>query len=314
MGRRTTLLVGNGLNLVSSDVSWTELIRSLCPPSLELESRGNDSVPLPIQFEVIAARGGYESWASGKDQYLELKKKVRDYLARYEQAPNSLHERVGKLPIDCLVTTNYDYAIESSLPAASESYKRELKAGTKYLFESTSCRNGVDFYHAHGVQDVPSTICIGYEHYLGYVQKMRSHFLNKADEDHPSSTEVIDNLVKGKASDSITWPDLFFCSDVYIVGLGLGFSEIDLWWLLTLRAAYFSEAEDIVKASANRIVYYDVFKCDAGDELAREREAKHSAKAIALDGLHVEYAPIAVRSYSDGYHKVLNEVENTLQS
>ena len=75
MGRRTTLLGGNGLNLVSNSLSWTELIQSLRPPSLNLKSNGNDDVPLPIQFEMIAARTGSDSWEAGKDQYLELKKK-----------------------------------------------------------------------------------------------------------------------------------------------------------------------------------------------------------------------------------------------
>ena len=98
MGRRTTLLVGNGLNLVTNPVSWSDLIQSLCPPSLNLKSSGNDDVPLPIQFEIIAAHAGSDSWASGKDQYLELKKKVRDYLVRYEQEPNYLHEHDGFAP------------------------------------------------------------------------------------------------------------------------------------------------------------------------------------------------------------------------
>ena len=214
----------------------------------------------------------------------------------------------------CLVTTNYDYAIESAFPESSESYKRELSSGTKYLFEATSCWNGVKFYHAHGVQDVPSSIYIGFEHYLGYVQKMRSHFLNKADADCPSSTKVIDDLVEGNVSDPITWPDLFFCSDVYIVGLGLGFSEIDLWWLPILRAAFFSEVVDGTKVSRNRIVYYDVLECDAGDRCKKEKEARRSSKAIALDGLHVEYTTMPASSYADGYHKVLNEIESALRA
>ncbi len=32
--------------------------------------------------------------------------------------------------------------------------------------------------------------------------------------------------------DNLSWAELFFCTNVYIVGLGLDFSEVDIWWLL----------------------------------------------------------------------------------
>lgn len=64
-------------------------------------------------------------------------------------------------------------------------------------------------------------------------------------------------MVTGKRESKHIWPELFFTSDIAIVGLGLDYSEIDLWWLLSMRAALFSPNKGLIE-NENRIIFYQI--------------------------------------------------------
>ena len=51
--------------------------------------------------------------------------------------------------------------------------------------------------------------------------------------------------------DNVSWAELMFRTNVYIVGFGMGFSEIDIWWLLNKRARMIQED----KCISNTITY-----------------------------------------------------------
>lgn len=53
----------------------------------------------------------------------------------------------------------------------------------------------------------------------------------------------------------------FFISDVHIIGLGLNYNEMDLWWVLNIRRRIKWEDPRIIK---NRIYYYPVEPLDPG--------------------------------------------------
>ena len=52
----------------------------------------------------------------------------------------------------------------------------------------------------------------------------------------PFCNTHIDKKIQDKTYDGISWAELFFCSNLYIAGFGMGFAEIDLWWLINCRA------------------------------------------------------------------------------
>ena len=41
----------------------------------------------------------------------------------------------------------------------------------------------------------------------------------------------------------ISWIDLMFTTDVYIVGFGMDFSEQDIWWILNKRQRFIKEGK-----------------------------------------------------------------------
>lgn len=113
-----TLLIGNGLNLTAGAISWNEMLDDLCPASLRITSdnENEEQVPLPIQFEIMGAKEGVRTPERRRDPYLVLKEKVKERLLENLPEPSSLHKQVYRTGINNIITTNYDYALESSSP------------------------------------------------------------------------------------------------------------------------------------------------------------------------------------------------------
>lgn len=80
--------------------------------------------------------------------------------------------------------------------------------------------------------------------------------------------------------DYISWIELFFRTNVYIVGFGMVFSEIDIWWLLNKRARFLLEVPEI----KNSITYLYNNKY--------ESEEKKPAVFAALRAFQVSYESI----------------------
>lgn len=50
-----------------------------------------------------------------------------------------------------------------------------------------------------------------------------------------------------------SWADVFFMTDLHIIGFGLDFAELDIWWLLNRRIRLNKDYDNPVK---NKIYYY----------------------------------------------------------
>lgn len=227
------------------------------------------------------------------------------------------------------MTTNYDQVLETCLPPAHNCRIDDQK----YLLHRTGEVYGRPLYHIHGIagRRRNNTICIGYEHYMGYVQKLRSRLIEDLGRHEVARHVAYLMLGLDRASD--TWEDLFFSSDIAIVGLGLGYEEADLWELITLRAAVLYTGDRMRWAlhtiqgfRANRIVYYDV-ECDCmivagsgGGDVIIDDHYQHAdrfkaGKYQALRNLGVEVRVAHVSSsvrddaqFVEGYKAILDEL------
>ena len=109
------------------------------------------------------------------------------------------------------------------------------------------------YWPIHGNVDSPRSIMLGFDHYCGALSKVESYV--KGGYEMPEKgrmTSITKRLEKG-ISEVLSWIDLFFCSDVHIIGQGLDYSEMDLWWILNKRRRLKQKDEELIK---NRIVYY----------------------------------------------------------
>ena len=93
-----------------------------------------------------------------------------------------------------------------------------------------------------------------------------------------------------------SWIDSFILGNVYILGFGYDFSEVDLWRLLNRN-----KRQNIVHGST---VFYNVHK--TGDKV-------NDAQAKLFDMLGVEIAPFKTKKdYLKGYDDAISDIKNRI--
>ena len=124
-----------------------------------------------------------------------------------------------------------------------------------------------------------------------------------------------------------SWIDLFFISDVHVVGYGFDMSEIDLWWILNRRIRILKEERSIVR---NRIFFHaqeqkgdleygqcaDLKEClcaNIKDICSKEREKEEELeKRKILEVFGVNYVAYQTEIVNDDYNplyeKILNDI------
>lgn len=206
------LLVGNGINRLSKDYSWENLLDELIIDiGKENAIEHRKTKPLTLLYEEIFFRSRKYL---DKDE-IGLKKKISDLVNKLKR--NEFHKKFLNLGTTHILTTNYDYNLEKSAYGSVENGKSvNVSPERKYnLFRRRQINNQY-IWHIHGEAEIPNSITLGHEHYSGYLQKMRNHLTDKNHERN-------------------SWVDLFIESDVHIVGLSLDYTEIDLWWLIIYK-------------------------------------------------------------------------------
>jgi hypothetical protein len=277
----TALLIGNGLNrCYDSTISWASLLEDI---SEQYNVNYAPGVSFPMKFESIANQILDSRKNVTADIYMELKQTICQRVSNQKPPEKSIHKRfVCDLGIKYIMTTNYDYMLEFSIPGCD---KKDINPGsseTRYSIERMNDIDGTKFYHIHGEQKIPRTLCLGYEHYVGCLSKLREHVRKF------QKTQLSERTT----ADVANWPDLFFTHNVYIVGFDFDASEIDLWWLITYRAyLYFANVDGARKKIRNKIVLC----C---------RETSNIDRRL-LENLHIEVKKFPVRKYkeTDSYLK-----------
>ncbi|HEY5560978.1 MAG TPA: SIR2 family protein [Clostridiaceae bacterium] len=216
------LMVGNGINRIDNNNSWEDILKDLIKFIDKSDTLLLKDKPFSLLYEEIVVRG---KLYRGKRE-----EEVKKYIANLTSMliPNNVHKKIMKLGFEHILTTNYDYTLESALSQElvntsdiSEirySLYRKNKAGSSYV------------WHVHGEEKTINSILLGYEHYAAYIQKMRNYV--KGNE----KNTTVDNTMTVNTLKVASWIDLFFTKNIYIMGLSLDYIEIDLWWLLTYRA------------------------------------------------------------------------------
>ncbi|MCF0116305.1 MAG: SIR2 family protein [Erysipelotrichaceae bacterium] len=316
MAKGNCLLIGNGLNqCLQGGVPWGDLLRAIAE---ECDVTYNKDIAMPLEFERIVNTYLKTLEKPSREVYSKLKRKVADKVLNATIQEDAPHLKLVELPIDSIITTNYDYLLEQ---AFDRNFKPEGPKGnnTKTLEETYEVGN-IHFYHAHGEAKKWNTICLGYDHYISIVNDNCGFISTKSDK----STENILRKLKGDLDFKNVWAEKFFTSNIGIIGLGMYECEIDLWWLLTHRASLInSNYEDCRSLIDNCIVYYDVVD-DIVQEGDREqsrlaRLATQRNKHDLLEGTNVMvkkyYLSRFNGSYKGAYLQMMDDIkENGIES
>lgn len=296
----TTLLVGNGLNrCLENSISWSELLNEIAKT---YGVNYNGEISMPLEFESIMNQIHRNQENPSTKVYTEVKGMIAKKVKSIVLPADAIHRELQSIHVGAIMTTNYDYLLEHIY---NPDYKYEGLLRRTYLFDHTSIQNSVPFYHVHGCADNPKSICLGYEHYMGVVENLRSA-LNTKENSQPTDM-LICKVLRGEKKQTCTWYERFYTDDISIVGLGLSESETDLWWLLTHRAyLYYSDYYGIRNNLGNTITYYDIVSPNGKDYADKIH--------YMLRNLHV-----AVRSfelgkdcgdYKEGYRMIFEEMKH----
>ena len=261
--RKNTLFIGNGFSrVIFKDMpSWGKLFD-------KMESEIKNYTILYEMFRLDKPQKRSDE-SKVKTQLIEQIKtafsvdKINKEICGLEEFGDYLR----KNNVCDIITTNYDKGIEILLCDLC-GYKQITEDGvsaevvysirTHKVFISKDSKHRIRLWKIHGDLDRIKSVTLGFDQYCGALSKIESYIKGKyeyevCNEKRKCKAPMIEKCRTGEFDD-ISWAELFFKSNVYIVGFGMDFSEIDIWWILNKRARFKAEGSQI----KNSIIYlYD---------------------------------------------------------
>ena len=300
MAHRKTVILGNGILRVQTrestfNRSWEQILKELSEKySVPLNDLSQK--PLTLVFE-----------------------KIRLQLIRNDQNPNLLLKDVARLTqnsgtgtdlIDVFsgltkntLTTNYGTFIEMGMGfrlPIRDKFNKIVDEKYYSLFRNETDQKGKTVWRIHGQSDKPQSILLGYGQYAKYMGQVKD-YLYKGIKFAGLNT-VIRSPLMGKDPDFdfeknteiYSWIDIFLKDELHIVGLGLDFSEIILWWLL-------SEKMNLQAKYPNKIGSVNYYSIELPNTI--KPVAQQCVRAMLRD-LGVNVIEVEVPSYEIGYRKI----------
>ncbi len=301
-----TLFLGNGLfrlktecekriGCAGRDKSWGDLLSEI---AYLAQDASDSSLPAPVDYDRMLAiieknrheleeyyglrPGLNDRWKQAlREEDLEhgIKRYIADWFNERSYCAPEILDRVLGLDFDYLLTSNYDLRIETHLESRKK-LPHSPKLINSYGLLAGEKESGL-VGHVHGsISDIDS-IVIGQSDYL-------------------KSSSAIDELINqwdGSLFDAerVEWPLLFLTTNVFVLGFGYGFDEVDLWHLLHLRAMWMSRHPEYER---NHIRYYSLYT-SGGSSLRVSNPRQH--RLFAAYDVEVIDVPVLQNNYEDAY-------------
>lgn len=299
---KNTLFLGNGFSrtVFKNIPSWQELFGT----------RKIDISNNTILYEIFRLNKMAQKEEDLKAQLINnikltfSEKNINDGICDLER----FGEYLKKYNIYNIITTNYDNGIEFILcdlcgyiEKKSENMvaERIYSVRTYREFEKIESGHTVKLWKIHGDVSRIQSVMLGFDQYCGSLSKLMSYvkgqYKTSQSEKKAECKISMQNKCSNREFDHLSWAELFFCTNVYIVGFGMDFSEIDVWWLLNKRARFMTEVEKL----NNKITYlYNE---------AYDGDPQRSEKFIALQAFQVLCHPITSGSnyINDIFKKII---------
>lgn len=290
------LLLGNGINKCFGEMKWKELIDKVSEGKNSFSAeqvRLISDLPYPLQ-PVVLTDDDMDS-TMGKVSELLIGKEIS-----IEQ--RQLMQPIFEIGFDAILTTNYSYDLQmAACPSftirlsrankwrkhAKEGNKTEEVLGLYTYFEMPAETRKNRIWHIHGEAGRPKSIVLGHYSYgtlLAYIQKKSSEVIHK----------YKDCCKKGKDYQPESWIEYFLLGNVYVLGFGFDFSEMDLWWLACCKKRNFS--------GCGEMVFYEA---DWEKEEKFPLIALAKAYGMTVSKIHVD----STEEYKDYYRKVFSDIK-----
>jgi hypothetical protein len=266
--KKYSILLGNGINNLDADNSWDNLLQRLAADiGFTIDEEKKKQFPL-LYEEIFLTGANLKKKGVSETQ---LKKSICDNVSQIKKHP--LYDDLRALPTDDIITTNYDFSVEGFEPEKNEGVVKEMLYSVFRHYRAGNKR----VWHVHGDRLHPNSVNLGFEHYSGQLQNIRNYVATGTKYASKKNQLPLIKRLETGALDGNSWLDLFFTTDIHIIGLTLGFVETDLWWLLTYRARIKIKKPKLVP---NTITYYTPQKFVAS--------SKHKLDLLEATGVNVE--------------------------
>lgn len=301
------LLLGNGINLQEGLASdWKALLQKIAKG---FQSASEESLSMTLGYEMLENRILQQESDTSE---ISIRRAIADLvetdaMKKKKDWSNTVHARFTAFPVRSVLTTNYDYAIERSLdPMFKKSFTTRE---TTYSLQRYQKAGDKTVYHIHGECGYPRSICLGFEQYAGSLQRIRDQIVRNTAIDKGARdaghTFLLADIVNGLTSrPEHSWIYDFFLDNVYILGLKLDVSEMDLWWLLSYRSKLITTNKLSIH---NKIVYLDVDLDNSKDKEMIKRRRR------LLEAFHVKYISCKGEDYTLKYEFAYNWLKNNLE-
>ena len=297
---QTTVFYGNGVNLLSKNgKSWDSILREISVgqilPPIKNNTLKYEYIVLPKDKYTEVDHGCTFTVAGVKvmemiDTEIDIKSKLKENMSHFE-AP-AFYDKLAELEADNYITTNYETFLNN--PLMKRGYKRKnTECSIRNIEAHFTFVNGekkIRLWNMHGSFDIEERIMLGLYEYCESVTTLRSMF-------EPSKGQLIAEIGQN------SWPYVMLHSNVYILGFGLGYEEIDLWYFLTVRKRLIREK--IIEK--NKMIYYSI-----------NDNSLDIGKAKLLEALDVDMEQIAFdwseRAYEKAYDKIYKRIKAEMLS
>ena len=301
---QNTVLIGNGILRGYEPgygyPSWESVLQSL---SDEFSVPINDLSlkPFPLVFE-----------------------RIRLQLIRDQKNPNTLLRHVAEL-MDCpsykssqltdifggitknILTTNYNDAIASlngfNFPMSAK-YYMEIDEKYHSLFRAQT-DGKKDLWKIHGDTVRPSSILLGYNQYAKYMGQIKDYLykgIKYKNIAHPLRSPLMGKKPDfnfDKPINLYSWVDIFLRDQIHIVGLGLDFSEIILWWLISEKLSLQAK----FPSKVGGIYFYSIQLPNKIKSIPQQ-----CVRNMLLD-MGVNVVDITAKDYADGYLTIAEKIQ-----
>lgn len=293
--RPRVLLLGNGVCRAFGGMSWNRLLDKIKNKDEYPLDADKYIMPMPLKAAMLTGN----TLATRMRELVEDRAPAGDddiNWTSFVKTTPDMQERLRKLILnnfDYVLTTNYSYEIERSLLNTRfntpdvigrlMNYHEVDHPQTQFLINTYNLAGGVPVWHIHGEARKPGSMIIGGYYYGKLLKRCVERLDGYTDPDREKgkpvkkaagkTQEFKKNIQNEKPQKIGSWVDAFVLGDVYILGLGMDFSESDLWWLIEYK-------RDNPSVCGRTLFFEPKVDCEGSCVVDKTKECGHAANYV----------------------------------
>ncbi len=234
-----TIFFGNGLNrLIGANIAWSDLLKKI-----NGGIDAGDTLPNTMIYESLVLQK-LNKHDDILDDEFEVKLEIADLLDGIEG--HDIYRELYESNTQHYITTNYDYGFLKNILEMPEINLPIFEYSTEDVYSirrrkriSNKKESIKNFWQIHGEIRKPASIMLGLDQYCGSIGKLNEFVKGsyKFQDEGNTITELsMEEKLRTNKLTNTSWVELFFATNLHIIGFTFDFSEVDLWWLLNRRA------------------------------------------------------------------------------